>query len=82
MLDTIQQVRALAPNARLDCCPYDGDSNKTAYFIRLGPGGPWLSNARRSARAAWGNAATRITSTPTDESNQPRLNMPPPGPGH
>ena len=60
MYDSIQKVRSIATNARLDCCPYDGDSNKTGFFIRLGPTGPWLSNVRRSAQAAWKNAEHRL----------------------
>ena len=60
MFESIQKVRSVATNARLDCCPYDGDSNKTGFFIRLGPNGPWLSNVRRSAQAAWRNAEQRL----------------------
>ncbi len=60
MYDSMIKVRNIAPNARLDCCPYDGDSNKTGFFIRLGPSGTWLSNVRRSAQAAWRNAENRL----------------------
>ena len=60
MFESIQKVRSIATNARLDCCPYDGDSNKTGFFIRLGPTGPWLSNVRRSAQSAWRNAEQRL----------------------
>jgi hypothetical protein len=73
MFEPMEEVRVLAPTARLDTCPYDGDSNKTAYFIRIGPNGHWLSNARKSPRAAWHNAAHRLRHEPTDETHAPRL---------
>ena len=60
MLDAIRTVKDLAPNARLDCCPYDGGEDGTGYFIRVGIGGHWLSKVRKTPRAAWANAAQRM----------------------
>ena len=60
MLETIQLVRMLAPNARLDCCPYEGGEDGTGYFVRLGVAGHWLSKVRKNPHAAWANAAQRL----------------------
>jgi hypothetical protein len=60
MLEAIQLVKTLAPNARLDCCPYEGGEDGTGFFIRVGIGGHWLSKVRKHPRAAWANAAQRL----------------------
>ena len=60
MLDAIRMVRDIAPQARLDCCPYEGGDDGTGYFIRIGTNGHWLSKVRKTPRAAWANAASRV----------------------
>ena len=60
MLEAIQLVKTLAPNARLDCCPYQDGEDGTCFFIRVGIGGHWLSKVRKTPRAAWANAAQRM----------------------
>ncbi len=77
MDSAMQQVTLMVRNARVDTCPYDGGSNKTAYFIRIGPNGHWLSNARKSVHAAWRNAAARLKDQPADETDAPKLNLTP-----
>ncbi len=60
MLESIRLVKDIAPQARLDCCPYDGGEDSTGYFVRIGPSGHWLSKVRKTPRAAWANAASRL----------------------
>ncbi len=66
MIEAIQLVKTLAPNARLDCCPYESGEDGTGYFIRTGPGGHWLSKVRKTPKAAWSNAAQRLHATGDD----------------
>ena len=51
MLDAIRMVRDIAPQARLDCCPYEGGDDGTGYFVRIGTNGHWLSKVRKTPRA-------------------------------
>ena len=67
MHDTIRMVREIAPNARLDCCPYDSGEEGTGYFIRIGVGGHWISRVRKTPRAAWANAASRVRAKSSDQ---------------
>lgn len=60
MLETIQLVKTLAPNAHLDCCPFENGEDGTGFFIRVGLSGHWLSKVRKNPRAAWANAAQRM----------------------
>ena len=60
MLNAIRMVRDIAPQARLDCCPYEGGDDGTGYFVRIGAYGHWLSKVRKTPRAAWANAASRV----------------------
>ena len=60
MLHAIRMVRDIAPQARLDCCPYEGGDDGTGYFVRIGAYGHWLSKVRKTPRAAWANAASRV----------------------
>ena len=62
MLEAIQLVKTLAPQATLDTCPYDDGEDATGYFIRIGARGHWLSKVRKTPRAAWANAAQRLRS--------------------
>jgi hypothetical protein len=77
MLKSIRKVREIAPQARLDCCPYDQGDNGTGFFVRNGPMGHWLSKVRKSPLRAWDNAAERLQAATADEddshSNQPPL---------
>ena len=73
MFEPMTEVLNIVRNARVDTCPYDGNSNKTGFFIRIGPGGAWLSNVRRSPIAAWRSAAQRMRQPPYDEVEEPRL---------
>lgn len=68
MLEAIQLVKTLAPNARLDCCPYQDGEDGTGFFIRVGIGGHWLSKVRKTPRAAWANAAQRMRAKSTEPS--------------
>lgn len=76
MLQSIQDVKELAPNARLDCCPYDGGEDGTGYFIRVGIGGHWLSKVRKTPRAAWANAAQRVRAKSPDQLRTPSPDTP------
>jgi hypothetical protein len=67
MLEDIQLVKTLAPNARLDCCPFENGEDGTGYFIRVGIGGHWLSKVRKNPRAAWANAAQRMRAKSTEQ---------------
>jgi hypothetical protein len=71
MLEAIQLVKTLAPNARLDCCPYEGGEDGTGFFIRVGIGGHWLSKVRKNPRAAWANAAQRMRAKSTEQQPLP-----------
>jgi hypothetical protein len=67
MLDAIRSVKELAPQARLDCCPYESGEDGTGFFIRIGAAGHWLSKVRKTPRAAWANAAQRLRAkSPTE----------------
>jgi hypothetical protein len=60
MIDTVQAVKLMVPNARVDCCPYEAGEDGTGYFIRIGMNGHWLSKVRKTPHAAWLNAKIRI----------------------
>ncbi len=71
MSEAVAAVKAIAPNARLDCCPYDQGEEGTGYFIRIGMAGHWLSKVRKTPRAAWANAYARVArKNPGNNSNQ------------
>lgn len=70
MLEAIRIVRDIAPNARLDCCPYDGGDDGTGYFIRIGISGHWISRVRKTPRAAWANAASRVRRKSTEPASE------------
>jgi len=67
MIEAIRLVRDIAPNARLDCCPYEGGDDGTGYFIRIGMSGHWIGKVRKTPRSAWANAASRMRHKPPGE---------------
>lgn len=75
MDDLIRQVRNIAPNARLDCCPYTGGEDGNGFFIRLGMAGHWLSLVRKTPRGAWSNAAARLQAPAIEPPRAPRADL-------
>jgi hypothetical protein len=67
---TIRAVKEIAPNARLDCCPYDKGEEGTGFFVRLGMAGHWLGKVSKTPRGAWASAYSRTAKKlPGDASN-------------
>lgn len=71
MLEAIRSTKEIAPQACLDCCPFDGGDDGTGYFIRIGARGHWLSKVRKTPRAAWANAAQRLRKPATPQTANP-----------
>jgi hypothetical protein len=68
----VKAVMKMARRAMLDCAPYAPGEDGTGYFIRNGANGHWLSQLRKTPRAAWKNAADRMRSAADDQLELPR----------